>query len=126
MFKEPPSRKYLNAELLESKDGLNRFRFNPDERMENPFGVILGGILAAMADMVLGNVAWSIAKGKRVVTLNMTTNFLAPARANESLLGLGQVVRSGKKTAYSECKIIRESDGELLLRASATNIFIEE
>ncbi len=46
----PPCFAFLESELVEASSGKAVVLFRPTEQMENPYGIIQGGILAAMLD----------------------------------------------------------------------------
>ena len=120
----PPCFSFLKAEMIEADKGAAIVRFIPSEEMENPFGLIQGGILAGMVDNVIGPAVVSAVPDRQTSTIQMSVNFLAPARPGERILGTARVVRLGRTQAYIEAELVRESDKTLLLRASATNIFL--
>ena len=63
--------------------GARHFAFIVDERHVNMRGVIHGGMLMSFADAVLGQAAWDACDHAACVTLNMQSQFIAPARAGD-------------------------------------------
>ena len=63
--------------------GARRFGFRVDARHVNMRGVIHGGMLMTFADAALGQAAWDACDHANCVTLNMQSQFLAPARAGD-------------------------------------------
>ena len=63
--------------------GVRRFAFIIDERHINMRGIIHGGMLMTFADAAFGQAAWDACDHARVVTLNMQSQFLAPAKAGD-------------------------------------------
>jgi len=45
--------------------------------------------------------------------------------AGEAIIGTAEVIKHGRTQAYIEAKMERESDGALLIRATATNIMLD-
>ncbi|MCC6158825.1 MAG: PaaI family thioesterase [Deltaproteobacteria bacterium] len=121
----PPCMEFLNSELIEAGEGRARIRFVPDERMENPYGVIQGGILAAMLDNTIGPAVAFTHPDRASSTIHLAVNFLRSVRAGEVIVGTAEVVKSGRRQVYVEAQLERESDGALLVRASATNVFMD-
>ncbi|HSA16013.1 MAG TPA: PaaI family thioesterase [Spirochaetota bacterium] len=117
---------FLNAELLSASNGAASVRFTPTEEMENPYGNIQGGILAGMIDNVLGPAVVSLAPEKPTATIHMSVNFLGSVRANEPVIGTARVVRYGRTQIYLEAEMTRESDGKLVLKATATNVLLDK
>src|SRR5690242_12656868 len=60
--------------------GARRFALIIDERHLNMRGIIHGGMLMTFADAAFGQAAWDACDHADVVTLNMQSQFLAPAR----------------------------------------------
>lgn len=63
--------------------GARRFAFVVDHRHVNMRGVIHGGMLMTFADAALGQAAWDACDHANCVTLNMQSQFLAPAVAGD-------------------------------------------
>jgi uncharacterized protein (TIGR00369 family) len=63
--------------------GTRRFGFRVDGRHVNMRGVIHGGMLMTFADAALGQAAWDACDHADCVTLNMQSQFLAPAREGD-------------------------------------------
>ena len=63
--------------------GARRFGFRVDARHLNMRGVIHGGMLMTFADAALGQAAWDACDHAACVTLNMQSQFLAPAREGD-------------------------------------------
>lgn len=62
-----------------------------DEHL-NPVGVVHGGALVSLVDHALSLVAWEAAGRQACMTLQLDTQFVAPARAGELLEARGEVV----------------------------------
>lgn len=60
--------------------GARTFGFRVDQRHVNMRGVIHGGMLMTFADAAMGQAAWDACDHADCVTLNMQSQFLAPAR----------------------------------------------
>jgi len=121
----PPCHEFLHSELLELGDGRAVVRFRPDERMTNPFGTIQGGILAAMLDNCIGPAMVSAAPDRRGTLVQLSVNYLGAARPGEPLLGSAEVIKLGRTQIVVDAWLKRESDGELLVRGTGTNLLLE-
>ena len=67
----------------QGQKGARRFAFVVDTRHVNMRGVIHGGMLMTFADAVLGQAAWDACDHAACVTLNMQSQFIAPAKAGD-------------------------------------------
>ena len=121
----PPTYEYLNAETLEESPGRVRCRFRPTEAMTNPWGAVQGGILAAFFDDTMGPAVVSIANGRGFTTVSLNVTYLRATKPGEPVVCDATVVKHGRTQAYAEATLTRESDGELLARATSVNLFLE-
>ena len=60
--------------------GAKTFGLRVDKRHVNMNGIVHGGMLMTFADAALGQAAWDATDRGNVVTLNMQSQFLCPAR----------------------------------------------
>lgn len=93
-------------------------RVRPD--MQNGVGWMQGGIFTAMADEAMALALYSIlAPGEGIATISETTSFLKGAK-DEFLVATGRVVRKGRRVAFAEGEVRKESgEGEILARCAA-------
>jgi uncharacterized protein (TIGR00369 family) len=86
----------------------------------NLLGTVQGGMLAAMLDLVMSfSVLCTMGgPGHVVPTVNMTTQFLTPAKPGR-IVGEGAVVKKGRSIAFMEGRL-RDRDGRLLTTATAS------
>ena len=96
-----------------------RMGFRVEERHCNPGQVVHGGMMATFADMLLPIAARM--QGKADVgfapTVNLTLDYLAPAKLGAWVEGTAEFLRSGKTLFFAQGTAT--SDGILCLRASA-------
>ena len=118
----PPTFQLLGAELLEAADGRAKVRFVPGHDTTNPAGLVQGGILAACLDDVMGPAVFSLGREEFFVTVSMNVSFLGKARPGQALVGEATVVRAGRRHLFVEARLVRESDGAEVARASATSL----
>lgn len=93
-----------------------------DEHHRNRRDVLHGGILAMLLDSALGYACSRHAAedaSALVVTLSLTTNFLAPATGG-TIRAIGRVAGGGRKTIFAEGEVV-DADGSVL--ATATGVF---
>lgn len=118
----PPTFQLLGAEILEAADGRARVRFVPGHDTTNPAGLVQGGMLAACLDDVMGPAVFSLGREVFFVTVSMTVSFLGKAEPGHALLGEATVVRAGRRHLSIEARLVRESDGAEVARATATSL----
>jgi uncharacterized protein (TIGR00369 family) len=93
-------------------------KVRPD--MHNGVGWMQGGIFTAMADEAMALALYTvISPGEQIATISETTSFLKGAR-DEVLIATGRVVRKGRRVAFTESEVRKESsEGEILARCAA-------
>ena len=99
----PPIARLLGFDCTVADPGLITMELTAAEEMENPAGLIHGGIAATLLDTVMGAAVHTLLPAGRVsVTLNMNITFLRPLRAHSGVLrATGKVQNLGKSVAYA-------------------------
>lgn len=101
-------------------DGLE-VAFTVREEMTNPAEVLHGGIVAAMADEMVGSTVLIFSGGRYHASVNLSVDFLAPARVGETVIARSRVIRQGRRLVNAECTL-RNGDGQILARATSNLI----
>ena len=93
-------------------------KVRPD--MHNGVGWMQGGIFTAMADEAMALALYTvISPGERIATISETTSFLKGTK-DEILIATGRVVRKGRRVAFTESEVRKETgEGEILARCAA-------
>lgn len=98
-----------------------------EERHLNSHETLHGGVLATLADSVMGQaVRDRLDDGRAPVTVSMTVTYLAPAVPGDELHAVAEVRRSGAKILITEADITRTSDGAAIAHAIATFSSVSE
>lgn len=130
----PPSGRDVIAQFLPAspfvaKLGIVAERLEPDGvRLRLPWDpsnvtvgdMVHGGAIATLADVTVMAAAWCGAQAPpdlRGVTVSMTLDFMAPARATD-VFGVGRALRRGRSLVNCEADIV-DPDGKLLAKALA-------
>ena len=74
-------------------EGAWRYGFLAEPRHLNKGGVVHGGMLMSFADDVLGMTAWAAVDRQPCTTVQLNTQFVAPARTGELVEGRAEVLR---------------------------------
>jgi acyl-CoA thioesterase len=93
-------------------------RVRPD--MQNGVGWMQGGIFTGLADEAMALALYSVlSPGEGIATISETTSFLKGAR-DELLVATGRVVRRGRRVAFTEGEVRKDTEeGEVLARCAA-------
>ncbi|MEJ1967208.1 MAG: PaaI family thioesterase [Rhizomicrobium sp.] len=120
-FPMPPCARHLGWTLLEhdAAKGWAKLSFVARPEFLNPAGFVQGGFVSAMLDDTMGPAVLLMTEGRSyTVTLSLTVNFIAPARAGR-FFGEGQVVRLGKTIAFLEGRLT-DAAGTLVATAASS------
>jgi uncharacterized protein (TIGR00369 family) len=117
----PPALRTLGVEPLAAAPGEVSFRLDLGEFHLNPFGIVHGGVLAAMLDTAMGCAVHSLLPaGTAYVTGEMNVRFLRPALVSGSpLVGTGEVVHPGRTSMVASARIV-DADDRVIAVAGAT------
>ena len=113
----------LGMELVELSPGFARVRMKVRPDFENFHGLAFGGIIMALADQAFGYASNSLAYPS--VASQFNTYFISPARAGDILTAECRVIKSGKRTGFSEVSITNQ-DGKLVAKASGITIPLDQ
>lgn len=105
-------------------DGTVEFRLTVAERHLRTFGILHGGVMGALLDTALGQVAGSSAPpGHHVVTVQFNMNLIRPAWEGEQLVANAEMQHLGTKTAVTRGEI-RNQDNKLIAAATGTFMYL--
>jgi len=117
----PPAAALLGWQLVavDPEAGTIKVSFSATDQFLNPFGVIQGGLLAAMLDDTLGPaLVATLDPGQFAPTTDLHVQFLHPARPGR-LVGRGRIVRQGKDIAFLAGELVDQT-GTIVATATAT------
>jgi uncharacterized protein (TIGR00369 family) len=116
----PPIAALFGLRMREIEPGRVVFECEPDESSYNPLGIVHGGLACTLADTVAGcAVQTTLAAGVTFTSIDLNVSYLRPVTAATGLLrATGQVVKPGRRVAYSTAEIV---DGAGKLVAAATS-----
>ncbi len=93
--------------------------------MANPNGVLHGGIAAAMMDELLGASLFVMSGGRYHASVNLSVDFLAPARVGETVTVRSRILRRGRRLVNATCTLANEA-GDLLAHATSNLLAKDE
>ncbi len=110
----------LGWRLVSEEPGVVRAEFQAKEEFRNPKGAIMGGILAAMLDMIISAAVRSSLRPNQSprATLEMKINFISAAEPGV-LNAEGKLVHAGHSVAFAEGTLTAQ-DGQLIATGTAT------
>lgn len=112
----PPLTEWLGGTLLKAEHGAFEMSFTVRNEMTNPAGMLHGGIHAAILDDTIGMTVATLGLANLYVSVNLSIDFLAPARVGEVVISKTKIIRAGKTIVNATAEIYNEK-GQLLSRA---------
>jgi uncharacterized protein (TIGR00369 family) len=111
--------KQLGFIIDKAERGKVTIRMPVEELHKQVYGVVHGGVLAALADTAGGLATYmDCPRGTRVATVEMKINFLEAVEAG-SVFAEAEVVRRGRHIAVVDCDV-RDDRGRLVAKALMT------
>ena len=95
-----PFERHVGPIWEEGEKGAKRFGLRIAKEHVNMRGVIHGGMLMTFADAAFGQAAWDATDHADVVTLNMQSQFLAPAKEGDWLEVLPVLTRKTRSLIF--------------------------
>jgi uncharacterized protein (TIGR00369 family) len=108
---------HLGFELVQFDGGQSEIRYEARPEHLNSFGVTHGGASMTLMDVTMAAAARSVNKEMGVVTIEMKTSFMQPARG--MLSGKGRLMHRTATMAFTEATIY-DADGKACAHATGT------
>lgn len=108
---------HLGFELVLFEGGNSEIHYEPRPEHLNSFAVAHGGASMTLLDVTMAVAARSVDKGRGVVTIEMKTTFMQPARGK--LSGKGRLMHRTATMAFTEGTIF-DSEGRTCAHATGT------
>ena len=116
-YHQNPFVEYLHMDVVPTPDGGVQLELAVEAEHTNLYGIIHGGVLMTMADTAMG--AAALAKNKKVVTMNLSMDFMHSVPLTTRLIAAGTVLHDGRRTMTLESEI-RNAEGKLFAKAHGT------
>lgn len=108
---------HLGFEMVFFDEGQSELRYTPEEAHMNSFNVTHGGAIMTLLDVTMATAARSADKGMGVVTIEMKTSFMQPARG--PLTGKGRLIHRTRNMAFTEASVY-DAEGQVCAHATGT------
>ena len=112
-----PFVEHLGFEMEFFEDGQSELRYLPEESHLNSFNVTHGGALMTLLDVTMATASRSVQNDMGVVTIEMKTTFMQPARGR--LSGKGRLMHRTATMAFAEATVFDE-DGRACAHSTGT------
>ena len=116
--------KFVGFELSVIKPGRMEGWMEIDQKHLQQTGLIHGGLITTIADIVAGFAAYSVVPATHhVVTGEIKVSFYKPGKGSR-LYASGWVAKQGRKINFCEAEVYSENDGKKELIAKATTSMV--
>lgn len=110
--------RWLNGKLIAVEEGSLTVEFVVREEMTNPGKILHGGISASMMDDVMGMTVFSLGRETFYSTINLSVDYLLPAKVGDVIYVKSKVIRAGKTVINMECEV-RNSDHRIVAKCTS-------
>jgi len=117
-----PFVEHLGFTLERFEGGHSEMHYTPRPEHLNSFDVTHGGACMTFLDVILATAARSAQPDMGVVTIEMKTSFMRPAKGK--LIGKGRLMHRTRSMAFSEGTIYNEA-GEVCAHATGTFKYVQ-
>ncbi|PVE09338.1 PaaI family thioesterase [Limnohabitans sp. Rim28] len=116
-----PFVEHLGFTLEKFEGGRSELHHAPKPEHLNSFDVTHGGAVMALLDVVMATAARSVEPDMGVVTIEMKTSFMRPAKVapGHVLKATGQLLHRTRSMAFTEGKVF-DADGQMCAHATGT------
>ena len=108
---------HLGFDLVLFEGGHSEIIYEPRPEHFNSFDVVHGGVCMTLLDVTMATAARSVNQTMGVVTIEMKTTFMQPARGK--LSGKGRLMHRTQTMAFTEATIF-DGEGRACAHATAT------
>jgi uncharacterized protein (TIGR00369 family) len=111
----------LGFTLEKFENGTSELHYSPRAEHHNSFDITHGGAVMTLLDVVMATAARSVAQEMGVVTIEMKTSFMRPAKTtgDEHLVAKGLLLHRTKTMAFTDGKVY-DASGQLCAHATGT------
>jgi uncharacterized protein (TIGR00369 family) len=122
----PPLATLLGMRPVDLRRGEVSFALDPGYEHYNPIGSVHGGVIATLLDTAMGCAVHSILPPEvSFTTTNLALSYFRTITVESgTILAIGTVLHSGRRTATTEGRLVAAADGALLATATATQLLL--
>ena len=116
----------LGFTLEKFEGGASELHFSPRAEHHNSFDITHGGAVMTLLDVVMATAARSAEPDMGVVTIEMKTSFMRPAKTaeGEHLVAKGLLLHRTKTMAFTDGKVY-DANGQLCAHATGTFKYVK-
>ncbi|WP_417352513.1 PaaI family thioesterase [Flavobacterium alkalisoli] len=107
---------WLNPVMVAVEPESLTFQYTVRKEMTNPFGILHGGVTAAMIDDAVGATFISMGEPYYHITVNLAVDYFASAREGDIITATSTVIKKGKQIVNAQCEMWNEDHTKLIAR----------
>lgn len=116
-----PFGRWLKGQISAVDHGALAMTFKVREEFTNPMGYLHGGVIAAIADDMIGATILSSGLARQFMSLNLDVQYVAPAKLGDTIVAKTRLVDAGKRILTLDWSIL--GSGEELLARGSSQVF---
>jgi len=120
-----PFMAWLRPVMLSVEEGSLAFQYTIRHEMTNPFGILHGGITAAMIDDAIGATLICYGEPNYYVSVNLVVDYFASAKEGDEIIAQTAILKKGNQVVNAQCEVWN-SDRTRLLAKGYTNLLKTE
>jgi acyl-CoA thioesterase len=123
LLNNSPFYRHLGMEVVEAGGGRSILRLEVRDEHKNLYGILHGGVLAALLDSA-GTIAVGslMGPGEMAVTVDQRINYIANVSGG-TLFGEGEALHKGRFTGVAQARV-KDEEGNLVAAGMSTIFFI--
>ena len=110
--------RWLNGKLIAVEEGSLTVEFVVRKEMTNPGKILHGGVSASMMDDVIGMTVFSLGRENFYSTINLSVDYLLPAKVGDVVYVKSKVIRAGKTVINMECEV-RNNEHKIVAKCTS-------
>jgi uncharacterized protein (TIGR00369 family) len=122
-----PFAQHLGFTLERFENGISELHYSPLPEHLNSFDITHGGAVMTLLDVVMATAARSAEPEMGIVTIEMKTSFMQPAKtaSGEHLVAKGLLLHRTKTMAFTEGKVY-DAAGKLCAHSTGTFKYVKQ
>lgn len=121
IYQTPIFENFLDLQIIEISEGEIIYQTKIIDKQCNVYGYVHGGILASIADVVMG--VSCVTLGKRIVTTDMSISYIKNVQSGSTLTAVGKVISDGNNIMRAIGQIFDEQQ-QLLVQSQGSYFVI--
>lgn len=126
-FENNPSRygAWLKGILTEAEEGSLTAEFTVRKEMTNGIGTLHGGVIAGILDDMMGITVVSLGDKNFFTTVNLTVDYLYPARENDVLTAKAFMIKKGKQIHHVQAELWNLATNKMIAKGNSNLLRID-